>query len=322
VCALDPFCCDTAWDGICASEAQKLCEVCGVGPSCPDCAEDLFPVGAGDGVVGAGDLGQLLSKWGPCPGCCEDLAPVGSPDGVVGAADLGQLLSQWGPCDTGGLCPPSKNDCCVANGTPGCADTACCEAVCAIDAFCCDTAWDSICAGEAADTPICNCGGGACPPSSNDCCAPGTGPGCSDTACCESVCALDAFCCDTAWDGICAGEAQADPNCNCGGGKSNCCTANGGLGCDDAACEATVCAVDSFCCQVAWDSICASEAQDLCGNLCGGGGASNCCEANGGLGCDDPTCEAAVCAVDSFCCDVAWDSICAGEAGDLCAVCQ
>ncbi len=98
---------------------------------------------------------------------------------------------------------------------------------------------------------------------------------------------------------------------------SNCCVANGGLGCDNDACEATVCAVDSFCCNVQWDGICAGEASDLCG-IC----PSDCCIANGGLGCDDAACETAVCAIDGFCCDVAWDSICAGEAQDLCAVCE
>jgi hypothetical protein len=62
------------------------------------CQADLFPQGSGDGDVGPGDLGQLLSQWGPCPGCCEDLFPVNAPDGVVGPGDLAQLLSQWGPC--------------------------------------------------------------------------------------------------------------------------------------------------------------------------------------------------------------------------------
>lgn len=45
---------------------------------------------------------------------------------------------------------------------------------------------------------------------------------------------------------------------------SDCYFSNGSPGCDDAACEATVCAIDSFCCNVSWDSICADEAVDLC----------------------------------------------------------
>ncbi len=45
---------------------------------------------------------------------------------------------------------------------------------------------------------------------------------------------------------------------------SNCFSSHAGVGCDDAACEASICAIDSFCCNVAWDSICANEAIDIC----------------------------------------------------------
>ena len=44
----------------------------------------------------------------------------------------------------------------------------------------------------------------------------------------------------------------------------------------------------------------------------------NCIEAHGGLGCEQLECEAAICAIDPFCCDVAWDGICASEALDIC----
>ena len=62
------------------------------------CPADIAPVGAPDGVVGPGDLGQLLASWGACAGCAADIAPVGAPDGVVGPGDLGQLLASWGQC--------------------------------------------------------------------------------------------------------------------------------------------------------------------------------------------------------------------------------
>lgn len=45
---------------------------------------------------------------------------------------------------------------------------------------------------------------------------------------------------------------------------------------------------------------------------------SNCFLTGHGPGCDDAVCEATVCAVDSFCCDTEWDSICVGEAIDMC----
>lgn len=35
-------------------------------------------------------------------------------------------------------------------------------------------------------------------------------------------------------------------------------------GCDDALCEATVCAIDSWCCGVNWDGLCVEEAEELC----------------------------------------------------------
>jgi hypothetical protein len=65
---------------------------------CTQCAADLFPAG-GDGVIGSGDLAELLSQWGACPAPCDaDLAPVGEPDGMVGPSDLAQLLASWGEC--------------------------------------------------------------------------------------------------------------------------------------------------------------------------------------------------------------------------------
>ncbi|MFH1839785.1 MAG: hypothetical protein ABH849_01410 [Nanoarchaeota archaeon] len=47
----------------------------------------------------------------------------------------------------------------------------------------------------------------------------------------------------------------------------------------------------------------------------------DCCTASGGLGCNDPTCTEIVCAVDPWCCEVSWDSICADEAMIMCPVC-
>jgi len=52
-----------------------------------------------------------------------------------------------------------------------------------------------------------------------------------------------------------------------------------------------------------------------------GAGACDCGEANASIGCTDPTCEADVCGVDSFCCDTDWDPICAFEAEQF-ASCQ
>jgi hypothetical protein len=49
--------------------------------------------------------------------------------------------------DTCAICGnPSAGDCCTANGTIGCSDMICCEAVCSLDPFCCEVEWDENCA--------------------------------------------------------------------------------------------------------------------------------------------------------------------------------
>lgn len=48
---------------------------------------------------------------------------------------------------------------------------------------------------------------------------------------------------------------------------------------------------------------------------------TDCCFANGTPGCDDPQCEATVCAINPYCCDFGWDYHCALEASLLCEVC-
>lgn len=47
-----------------------------------------------------------------------------------------------------------------------------------------------------------------------------------------------------------------------GDGPSNCLEAHGGLGCDDAVCQAEICDSDSSCCDTAWDSVCAAAAEE------------------------------------------------------------
>lgn len=53
-----------------------------------------------------------------------------------------------------------------------------------------------------------------------------------------------------------------------GSGTSDCCGSHSGPGCSDDACEAAVCAEDSFCCTDTWDATCAARTECLCGSLC------------------------------------------------------
>jgi hypothetical protein len=80
VCSIDAFCCQVAWDSICAGEAASIC----VAP----CPEDLD----GSGSVDGGDLAVMLGAWGS--GGPADLNGSGAVDG----GDLAILLGAWGPC--------------------------------------------------------------------------------------------------------------------------------------------------------------------------------------------------------------------------------
>ncbi len=351
VCGADPFCCSVAWDGICAQEAFAF-----------------------------------------CPDLCNFNAVCG---------------------------PDNPQDCCVANGAPGCSDTDCCNTVCNADPFCCTTAWDSVCATEAASMCLTLCGvpcDTTCPNGAHveaELCGEDTNGGCNGGIGYEAITAPGTVCGtfwadgsfrDTDWfsfnlpsaaevtitinasapsaigllDNTCgpvvyafngaascgstvtaclpAGENVAfvapgffnglpcgtgefnnytititvGGECTplgCGSSPNDCCAANSTPFCSDADCCNTVCGFDPFCCSVAWDTICASEAASAC-SICGGGGGAcgpdnpnDCCAANGTPGCSDTDCCNTVCAADPFCCNTAWDTICAGEAATMCSIC-
>ena len=50
---------------------------------------------------------------------------------------------------------PTSGSCFDVRLTPSCADATCCAAVCAIDPFCCQEAWDAVCRQSANDLPVC-----------------------------------------------------------------------------------------------------------------------------------------------------------------------
>jgi len=183
ICAADPFCCTTSWDGFCAGAAATVCT-----PACPsDCAGDLND----DGTVAGADLGILLNNWGKAG--CGDL----NNDGVVNGADLGALLNNWGACPLS-CGDPNAGSCCEANGSPFCDDAACCLAVCAVDPFCCDVIWDNACANQAQQ--ICDV---CAPPCAHSPCVTGDAldPACDP--CVAEICAVDPFCCQNSWDSVC-----------------------------------------------------------------------------------------------------------------------
>jgi hypothetical protein len=228
--------CQTAPDltGDSAVDAADLGAMLAAWGECPAgdaCLADLN----NDGVVGPADLAALLGAWGPypaltCPGAgdcctahgqpgCEQATCCGSvcendPYCCLTAWDALCALSAISACDcpSPAACGQSSEDCCFPHDSPGCGDSACCSAVCDVDSFCCEQAWDFICYTEAFQfcdcpgTPKCDeCGEFSC----GDCCDATFQPGCNDAACCQLVCNdIDPFCCEVAWDGICANIAE------------------------------------------------------------------------------------------------------------------
>ncbi len=112
--------------------------------------------------------------------------------------------------------------------------------------------------------------------------------------------------------------AAADPS-------STCCSASGGIGCDDTSCTDLICSVDPVCCTTGWDQICADEAAAVC-SVCGGSlcpGTESCCQGspNKVPKCDDPACCSLVCDLDPACCVANWDGACSKSANALCTTC-
>ncbi len=170
----------------------------------------------------------------------------------------------------GVVAPPSGGTCdheVCSEGTPlGATCGGCTEAICAVDSFCCSTAWDSTCVAHVDTYCASGCGGASS--CGSDLCTvsqaaqdPLCGP------CAASVCGGDSFCCNEAggaWDSYCVSLASEDPNCaaECSGGCAHDeCTAGGPLAESCSICATTVCATDPYCCTTDWDSYCVDIAR-------------------------------------------------------------
>jgi hypothetical protein len=116
-------------------------------------------------------------------------------------------------------CVGAINPCDQTSPDPGCSDPECCSLVCAQLPQCCLIAWDESCV--LAATSIC----GSCGElGSGNCYIANLTPSCDDecdadscVGCCQLVCSIDPFCCDTEWDGLCVFEAQQLCPCVQGG---------------------------------------------------------------------------------------------------------
>jgi hypothetical protein len=305
VCLANPGCCEGEWGAACVAAAAQICGIdCVPGGSCehPLC-----------------EAGTPLD-----PTCDPCVAEVCGADGFccevewdAVCVDLGEQLCGI-DCDGGGNC---EHELCDIGGPLDPTCDPCVTDVCNIDAFCCEVEWDQLCIDLAVDTCGIDCGGGGnC---EHDLCEVGTplDPAC-DT-CVADVCNIDAFCCEVEWDQLCIDLAVATCGIDCGGGNCEHDLCEVGTPLDPACdtCVTDVCNIDSFCCEVEWDQLCIDLAVATCGIDCGGGTCEHdLCDVGGPL---DPACDpcaGAVCDFDSFCCETEWDSVCVGEAEEICGL--
>lgn len=317
VCALDPHCCTVRWDNPCVQTARTICAP-ESGWSCP-CSGGCFEAKSSPGC---NDSSCCAAVCRVSPACCTLMWDT---DCVRIARDL---------CCGMGLCgDPCNKSCLEVHPQPYCNDSWCCEAVCAVDPFCCASTWDTLCVQIAFQ----RCAGVCGQPTSGNCFAEHLGTGCSIGACCREVCLADPTCCSEEWDAACATLARSLGPCitrrpKCGEALAGpCCVAGNGPACNHAPCCNAVCQQDPTCCTEEWDDLCVSIARNatacapICNPPCGATCADSCCKVHPTPRCNHLECCEAVCfgwtdvngvvyGGDSYCCNVDWDANCVSRA--------
>ncbi len=161
----------------------------------------------------------------------------------------------------------------------------------------------------------------ACNSSVGDCFSAHAGRGCQDATTCTNVFAVDPYCGDTSWDGLCAQKADGIVNGfpTCSATSGSCLTGKATPGCDDSACCQSICESDPFCCLTQWDDVCASDTGEICGLFASCSTSTESCNTvHATPGCNNTSCCSMVCAIDPMCCNGEWDDVCTGFAATEC----
>lgn len=309
VCSVDPTCCESIWDSGCAQLADQWCKVPpDSGFICPcqgGCFEEHGTPGCDDG-----SCCSIVCNINPV--CCSEEWDA---DCVAFARDF--------CCGSPGCGSGCNGPCLVAHPDPFCSEPYCCAAVCELDPICCSSSWDALCVSGAVERCATQCG----METAGDCFLPRGLPACNDGTCCAAVCGLDPYCCQAEWDDNCVNEASKLPldcrRAECGDPDSgDPCEPHPSPASNNLACCKLVCAEDDYCCTTEWDATCVQLAlgKPECGCFyeCGDTCAGDCCRAHDNQACADADCCAAVCQVDSYCCDTLWDAACASDARAIC----
>lgn len=317
VCATDPLCCSLGWSQRCVDVAKEICWSFGVCPGEEACDRSHQSPGCSDATCCS-----IVCDADPL--CCE--VQWNSPCVTLATNLCSNIRPNW-EC-------PCAGSCFEPHATPGCQDQVCCVGVCNEDPTCCITEWDARCA-TLARVICCSFANGGCGDScAGDCLTPHQTPHCNDPACCEAVCRIEPYCCDTRWDSSCVLRARETcltlyvgnpkkPHESVGGCgqlvSGSCYASHFWPGCSDGNCCVLVCDADPSCCDTEWDETCAGSARTLCESSipdCGDVGLNGCNVPHNSPSCADRDCCTAVCAIDEFCCTEQWDQTCVTSAFD------
>lgn len=187
------------------------------GAGAGDCCTPNGGTGCGDAMIEScvceSDAYCCDTEWDDI--CVGEVDSFGCGDcgGGGGTTDPDPDPTDAGGTDDGG--GGGGGECCVPSTEPGCADPTVESCVCAEDSYCCATAWDDICVGEVDSFGCGTCGGAGDDAGADDGavdvgdCCDAHAAGCSDPTIEACVCAEDAYCCETEWDGICIGEVDS-----------------------------------------------------------------------------------------------------------------
>ena len=238
VCEINPYCCSGAWDATCVAAAEAQCgQVC----TCDDpdapviCVEDAECAGCDDGDLCNG-------TWGCVDGICGALDMAVS---CPSDQDMGCLINSCAPMT--GLCELSPSDAACDDGDLCTADTCTEEGACLA-------------------TPIEGCA------LSHPCAASST-PQSTDAEITACVCAIDPWCCDNNWDGICVDEAISECGaiCDCTDPASEAsCNVDADCGwCSDSLCDTPWACSEGLCVEVGAAVDCdSSEDTECLSNQC------------------------------------------------------
>jgi hypothetical protein len=214
------------------------------------CNTSLCKAGAGwDGPTGIGSPNATAMAGGTCtPNCSGKNCGDDGCGGSCGTCAAGQTCSTGGVCEGGGCTPNCTGKTCGDDGCGGSCGT------CAAGQTC-------------NSSGTCTGGGGTC---AHPICSTGVDLQSGCDPCATQICAVDSYCCTTAWDSICVGEVSSVCHQSCGGGTCAHKECSTGVklknGCDT--CVGEICAQDPFCCNTRWDSLCVSEVSSICGESC------------------------------------------------------